>query len=145
MGPKLRKLHDLCIEAANGSGNFLGIDTSLNPSPGMREGSVAAGFAKLEEVPMLGKGASLAAVAEATMAMQDAFEGIKVCGYCGCMLPLCEDVALAESSLTIRELLSPSATCGVGVDTVLWATRARSEDLVGSLDAAAAARRAEVP
>ena len=100
---------------------FAGIDSSLNPSIN-RDGSIAYGFDMLDEISTFGEsGASLAAVAEATMAVQtDLAEKsmIKLCGYCGCMLPLCEDEGLAKSNLNARDLLTLSSTCGVGIDTL---------------------------
>ena len=100
---------------------FAGIDSSLNPSIN-RDGSIAYGFDMLDEISTFGEsGASLAAVAEATLAVQNDLAEksmIKLCGYCGCMLPLCEDEGLAKSNLNARDLLTLSSTCGVGIDTL---------------------------
>ena len=100
---------------------YAGIDSSLNPALG-KDGSIAYGFNMLDEIENFGKsGASLAAVAEATMAVQNDLKNksnIKLCGYCGCMLPLCEDEGLAKSNLNARDLLTLSSTCGVGIDTL---------------------------
>merc|ERR1712150_103764 len=46
----------------------------------------------------------------------------KLTGYNGLMLPLCEDVRLAElasqGKLRMTDLLNVSSVCGVGIDTV---------------------------
>jgi uncharacterized protein (UPF0210 family) len=50
--------------------------------------------------------------------------GIKLIGYNGLMLPVMEDLILAEraseipSTFTLRDLLMFSSVCGVGLDTV---------------------------
>jgi uncharacterized protein len=126
--PTLLSIQELCLSTATTnfvptsgrscSLKYAGIDTSLNPALGS-EGSIGYGFELLEEITSFGRvGASLAAVAEATMTCQHGFEGILLTGYCGCMLPLCEDEQLALSNLDARDLLSLSSTCGVGIDTV---------------------------
>lgn len=43
------------------------------------------------------------------------------CGFCGIMLPVCEDIALAKDPPTLSELLMCSAVCGTGLD-VRWVT-----------------------
>jgi uncharacterized protein (UPF0210 family) len=47
---------------------------------------------------------------------------VKICGYSGLMLPVCEDVGLAsranEQTYNITNLLLYSAVCGCGLDTV---------------------------
>lgn len=102
---------------------YAGIDTSLNPSL-EPEGSVAGAIEVLEEVSQFGGAGSLAAANAITQALQS-MPGIKRTGYCGLMLPLCEDARLAELAsiypkpfLSISTLLSISAVCGVGIDTV---------------------------
>ena len=63
------------------------------------------------------------------------------------MLPLCEDTGLAASKLRPEDLLSLSATCGVGVDTVpLGMVGLEAERLAALyLDAAALAERKQRP
>jgi uncharacterized protein len=101
---------------------FLGIDTSLNPSLDAG-GSVAEAIECLEEVSIFGGSGTLAAVAAITMTLQT-LPSIKAVGYCGLMLPVCEDRRLAEIAsnlepkLRISTILSMSSVCGVGVDTV---------------------------
>ena len=47
-------------------------------------------------------------------------------GYCGLMLPVMEDLVLAARAaesppaFTLRDLLTFSSVCGVGLDTVQW-------------------------
>ena len=126
--PKLTEIQNHCLnmeQTTNTPSSFqfiyAGIDSSLNPALG-KDGSIAYGFNMLDEITNFGEsGASLAAVAEATMAVQNDLSEkskIKLCGYCGCMLPLCEDEGLAKSNLNARDLLTLSSTCGVGIDTL---------------------------
>ncbi|KAL7561209.1 hypothetical protein ACA910_004135 [Epithemia clementina (nom. ined.)] len=127
MQKALSPLQDLCEsfeQRVNSNQNeqlvkFLGIDTSLNPSLD-ENGSVAHALEILEEVQTFGGPGSLAAASAITTTLQS-LPGIKRVGYCGLMLPLCEDSRLAELSgegLGITNLLSISSVCGVGIDTV---------------------------
>lgn len=60
---------------------------------------------------------------------------IKLAGYSGLMLPVMEDVILAqratEGRFTFRDLLTFSAVCGVGLDTVPIAGNTPEEALAG--------------
>jgi uncharacterized protein len=117
---ELEPLVQVCQHAARSCGtSFIGIDTSLNPSLD-RAGSVAAALENLEEVPVFGGPGTVAAAAALTTILQRL--PLPLTGYCGLMLPLCEDVRLAElasnGALRISDLLSISHVCGVGVDTV---------------------------
>ena len=98
---------------------YLGLDSSANPALDAA-GSVAAALEKLEQVATFGGSGTLAAAAAVTRALQ-ALPGPLV-GYCGLMLPVCEDLRLAELAaegrLTVAQLLNVSSVCGVGVDTV---------------------------
>jgi len=104
---------------------YLGIDTSLNPSLD-DGGSVADAIECLDEVrgPFGGTG-SLAAAAAITTALQS-IPDIQITGYSGLMLPVLEDHRLAKLAtsassgdrLTIQKLLCISSVCGVGIDTV---------------------------
>lgn len=123
MAEAIQPIQDLCSEEEESSSwTFRGIDTSLNPSldddDGM-QGSVAAALEQLEEVKIFGGPGSVAGAAAVTKALQS-LPGITTTGYCGYMLPVCEDKRLAELSPTLRisNLLSISAVCGVGIDTV---------------------------
>ena len=97
---------------------FAGIDTSFNPSL-EPEGSIATALELLGH--SIG-GPGVVAVAAAVTKCLQSLPSIKRTGYCGIMLPLCEDVRLVEHSLQgtlrIMDLLSISHVCGVGVDTV---------------------------
>jgi uncharacterized protein (UPF0210 family) len=99
---------------------YLGVDTSLNPSLD-EAGSVARAMEALDEVLVFGGHGTIAAAAVITECLQN-LPGIQRTGYCGLMLPLCEDQRLAElageGTLRISDLLSVSNVCGVGVDTV---------------------------
>lgn len=68
---------------------------------------------------------TLAAVSAVTKAVKSLPEkGIKLIGYSGLMLPVMEDLVLAERAaqtpptFSLRDLLTFSAVCGVGLDTV---------------------------
>lgn len=130
MAEELRPIQNMCRLIASTSGlDYVGIDTSLNPSlQDMNEefpGSVAGAIEALDEVRNFGGSGTLAAAASITTTLQS-LPGIQHCGYSGIMLPVCEDKRLAElsassspsSALSIANLLSISHVCGVGVDTV---------------------------
>jgi hypothetical protein len=123
----LEPVQSIAKSVANeNNATFLGIDSSLNPSLDS-DGSVAAAIEELEEVNVFGGPGTLAAAAEITKALQS-LPGIDLTGYCGLMLPVCEDTRLAELSrddkegherrLRVSDVLSVSSVCGVGVDTV---------------------------
>ena len=99
---------------------YAGIDSSLNPSLAT-DGSVAHAMESLSEVQRFGAPGTLAVAAATTECLQS-LPGIQLVGYCGLMLPLCEDQRLAElatsGSLRIHDLLSICQVCGVGIDTV---------------------------
>lgn len=121
MSEALTPLQLLCQDKLGiGDFEFLGIDTSLNPSLD-EGGSVAAAIETLDEVESFGGPGTLAAAATITETLQS-LPGIQHCGYSGLMLPVCEDQRLAEltdnSALGMANLLSISQVCGVGVDTV---------------------------
>ena len=72
-----------------------------------------------------GEFGTLSAVSAVTKAVKSLSEnGIKTIGYNGLMLPVMEDIVLAERAaqtpptFTLRDLLTFSAVCGVGLDTV---------------------------
>lgn len=146
----LEPLQDICesleqnTSVSHFSMKYLGIDNSLNPSLS-RTGSVAKAIESLKEVqPNFGKQGTLAAAAAITTTLQSL--PLKLTGYCGLMLPVCEDQRLAElgsqNELKISQLLCISSVCGVGVDTVpLSGDVAREELLSLILDVAALAGR----
>lgn len=121
----LMPLQNICEEVSGriSDSTYLGIDSSLNPSLD-DGGSVAEAIEIIDEVGgSFGGRGSLACAAEITKALQS-LPGLKLTGYCGLMLPVCEDRRLSElasknpSELTITQLLNISSVCGVGVDTV---------------------------
>ena len=123
---------------------YLGIDNSLNPSLS-HDGSIAKAIETLDEVQIpFGEQGTLAAAAAITTTLQSL--PLKLTGYCGLMLPVCEDQRLSElgknSQLTISQLLCISSVCGVGVDTVPVPGDLKKEKLQGLiLDVAALASR----
>lgn len=124
--------------------NYLGMDTSLNPSLDA-SGSVAKALETLDQVAIFGGPGSLAAAAAITESIQT-LPDVKRIGYCGLMLPLCEDVRLAElssqNSMSIANLLSVSHVCGVGIDTVPVPGDCSKQELAALLlDVAAVANR----
>lgn len=96
---------------------FLGIDTSI--APALERPNIVEAF----EMLGLGRfgGAGTLAVAERITAALKSVS-VKLCGYCGLMLPVCEDTGLAAAAasgaITLQSLLHYSAVCGVGLDTV---------------------------
>lgn len=150
---ELLPIQRICEEYVNtkqGTGpiEYLGIDTSLNPSLD-HNGSVARAVEHLDEVRgNFGQG-SLSAAAAVTIALQS-IPDIKITGYCGLMLPVLEDQRLAElgmmasstSRIDIQKLLCISSVCGVGVDTVPISGEVSDENLSSlMLDVAALAGR----
>lgn len=95
---------------------FRGID--LSPAPD-GDDSVAAAM-ELAGHGLLGGPGSLALAAAVTQGVRGT--GLPMCGYCGLMLPVMEDTVLArrweEGNLDIDRVLSYSAVCGTGLDTV---------------------------
>jgi uncharacterized protein (UPF0210 family) len=135
MAEILAPVQGICEKVAKeNKATFLGIDSSLNPS--LEEtGSVGSAIEMLSEVKEFGGPGTLGAAAEITRALQS-LEGIKLTGYCGLMLPVCEDTRLAKLAssgdgrqLRITDLLSISSVCGVGVDTVPIPGDAPKEDI----------------
>lgn len=121
MALAIQPVQEICQSIAKRTqSTYLGVDTSLNPSLD-EAGSIAKAIECLEEVAVFGGHGTVAAAAVITECLQS-LPGIQRTGYCGLMLPLCEDQRLAElasaGSLRIADLLSISNVCGVGVDTV---------------------------
>jgi uncharacterized protein len=122
----LTPLQKICLDQlSDNEFEFIGIDTSLNPSLDAG-GSIATAIECLDEVDVFGGPGTLAASSIITQTLQS-LPGIRHCGYSGIMLPVCEDYRLAElthtsnnSNYTLRilDLLSISQVCGVGIDTV---------------------------
>ncbi|MBD2362679.1 DUF711 family protein [Anabaena minutissima FACHB-250] len=97
---------------------FHGIDTSLAPSLD-KQSSIAFAYEKLLD-GKFGNPGTLAISAMLTRVLKKI--PIKICGYSGLMLPVCEDIGLAtranEQTYDITSLLLYSAVCGCGLDTV---------------------------
>jgi uncharacterized protein len=95
---------------------YMGID--LSPAP-LKDISIGAAIENLTTQPM-GSSGTLTAAATITAAIRDI--RVKQTGYSGLMLPILEDSRLAqrwsEGRLSIDALLSYSAVCGTGLDTV---------------------------
>jgi len=72
---------------------YIGLDSSLNPSL-EAHGSVAQALEQLDELTTFGGNGSLAVASAVTTALQSL--PIKLTGYCGLMLPVCEDNRLSE-------------------------------------------------
>jgi uncharacterized protein len=97
---------------------YMGIDLSPAPSP-RENASIGAAIENLTRQPV-GMSGTLTAAATITAAVKDV--KVKQTGYSGLMLPILEDTRLAqrwsEGHISIDALLSYSAVCGTGLDTV---------------------------
>jgi uncharacterized protein (UPF0210 family) len=95
---------------------YMGIDLSPAPSGDV---SIGAAIENLTTQPF-GLSGTLTAAATITAAIKDV--KIKQTGYSGLMLPILEDTRLAqrwsEGHVSLDALLSYSAVCGTGLDTV---------------------------
>jgi uncharacterized protein len=95
---------------------YMGIDLSPAPSGDI---SIGAAIENLTTQPV-GMSGTLTAAATITAAIKDV--KVKQTGYSGLMLPILEDTRLAqrwsEGHISIDALLSYSAVCGTGLDTV---------------------------
>ena len=95
---------------------YMGID--LSPAP-LKNVSIGAALETLTSQPV-GSSGTLAAAATVTAAIRDI--QVKQTGYSGLMLPILEDSRLAqrwsEGRISLDALLSYSAVCGTGLDTV---------------------------
>eukprot|EP00746_Dinoflagellata_sp_MGD_P079239 gnl/MRDRNA2_/MRDRNA2_31664_c0_seq1.p1 gnl/MRDRNA2_/MRDRNA2_31664_c0~~gnl/MRDRNA2_/MRDRNA2_31664_c0_seq1.p1 ORF type:complete len:568 (-),score=127.21 gnl/MRDRNA2_/MRDRNA2_31664_c0_seq1:7-1551(-) len=98
--------------------DYGGIDSSIASAVGS-ESSVVRAYEALELGPFGGA---------STLAISSVITGVikklpvKLCGYSGLMLPLCEDTGMAqrgsEGAISIQQLLHYSAVCGTGIDTI---------------------------
>jgi uncharacterized protein (UPF0210 family) len=95
---------------------YVGIDLSPAPS---KDVSIGAALEDLTSQPF-GSSGTLTAAATVTAALKDIT--VKRTGYSGLMLPILEDTRLAqrwsEGNVSLDALLSYSAVCGTGLDTV---------------------------
>ncbi len=126
-GLRFKELYEQSLETIENSASelsqleniiFGGIDVSTAPSL-EKEGSVALAISNLLDGHFASPG-TLSACEMITGVLRSL--EINICGYSGLMLPVMEDVGLAESAdrnhLTIPDLLSYSSVCGTGLDTV---------------------------
>ena len=125
---------------------FAGIDFSLAPYP--EDGKSLAAAMEALGVPHIGASGSLFAAAFITEAIDRA--DFHRCGFSGLMLPVLEDSVLAaraqNGAVTVNELLSYAAVCGVGLDTIPLAGEVSVEELTAVfLDIAALAARLNKP
>jgi uncharacterized protein (UPF0210 family) len=95
---------------------YVGID--LSPAPA-KDVSIGAALEDLTQQPF-GSSGTLTAAATVTAAIRDIH--VKRTGYNGLMVPILEDERLAqrwsEGNISIDGLLSYSAVCGTGLDTI---------------------------
>jgi hypothetical protein len=95
---------------------YMGID--LSPAPA-GDVSIGAAIENLTTLPV-GFSGTLTAAATITAAIKDV--KVKQTGYSGLMLPILEDTRLAqrwsEGVISLDALLSYSAVCGTGLDTI---------------------------
>ncbi len=95
---------------------YMGIDLSPAPS---KDASIGVAIENLTTQPF-GMSGTLTAAATITAAIRDV--KVKQTGYSGLMLPILEDKRLAqrwsEGRISIDALLSYSAVCGTGLDTI---------------------------
>ena len=121
MEDALLPIQNICESITNsGQSIYVGMDTSLNPSLD-ENGSVIEAIEQIDIVEKFGGAGSIGAAAEITHALKN-LNGIKKVGYCGLMLPVCEDRRLASLAssreIDTTRLLALSSVCGVGLDTV---------------------------
>ena len=95
---------------------YVGMDLSPAPAMGV---SIGAALEDLTQQPF-GSSGTLTAAATVTAAIRDIH--VKRTGYNGLMIPILEDERLAqrwsEGNISIDGLLSYSAVCGTGLDTI---------------------------
>jgi uncharacterized protein (UPF0210 family) len=125
---------------------FGGIDFSLAPYP--TDDKSLAGAMEALGLPWIGAAGSLFTAAFITEAIGRA--NFPSCGFSGLMLPVLEDSVLArrtaEGGVTIQDLLSYAAVCGVGLDTVPLPGDISQASLAAILlDVAALATRLDKP
>jgi uncharacterized protein len=117
LGSEARNIEALAGRVDQDTGwTYMGID--LSPAP-MKNVSIAAALETLTAQP-IGSPGTLTGAATITAAIRDI--RVKQTGYNGLMLPVLEDSRLAqrwsEGRLSLDSLLSYSAVCGTGLDTV---------------------------
>jgi uncharacterized protein (UPF0210 family) len=106
---------------------YLGAD--LSPAPG-KDASIGTAIENISKQPF-GASGTLTAVGVITSALKEI--GLRRTGYSGLMLPILEDAVLAErwnaGGVSLDALVSYSAVCGTGLDTVPLPGDATAEQL----------------
>lgn len=125
---------------------YSGLDFSLAPFP--TDDKSLAGALEGLGIPHLGAPGSLFSAAFITEAIGRA--NFPRCGFSGLMLPVLEDSVLARRAaqgvITINDLLSYAAVCGVGLDTIPLPGDVSESSLTAILlDVAALAARLDKP
>jgi hypothetical protein len=121
LGSAARDVQELAGRVDQDTGwTYMGIDLSPAPMPSAGNNvSIAAALETLTAQP-IGSPGTLTGAATITAAIRDIT--VKQTGYSGLMLPILEDARLAqrwsEGRLSLDSLLSYSAVCGTGLDTV---------------------------
>ena len=115
----LKKVEVICWEISkNFNIKFTGIDSSLAPALD-KNSSIAYSYESLG-LGKFGSPGTLAISAMITKVLKKV--PVSLCGYSGLMLPVCEDLGLAERAnegcYNLTNLLLYSAVCGCGLDTV---------------------------
>lgn len=126
--------------------NFNGIDVSIAPSVHPDE-SIAFAFEKMG-LGRFGESGTLFLAKLVTEVLRSL--DVKKCGYSGLMLPILEDYGLAERNkqgfLDLNKLLSFSAVCGTGLDTIPLAGDVSEEKIYALLlDVAALSDKLDKP
>ncbi len=113
----------------SGAFEFAGIDSSAAPSKN------CASMTKVYELmglPYFGAAGSVEVSALLTKVFKS-IQGVPLVGFSGLMLAVTEDLGLAEGTqkqyFDIRALLTYSAVCGIGLDTVPMAGNAKAESI----------------
>ncbi len=117
LGTHAAAIEKLALAAAQETGwTYIGMDAT--PAP-LKDVSIGAAIEKFTGV-RLGASGTLLAASIITAAVKAA--PVKHVGYSGLMLPVLEDVRIAqrwsEGALTLDALLAYSAVCGAGLDTI---------------------------
>jgi uncharacterized protein len=117
LGNEARNIEELAGRVDRDTGwAYVGID--LSPAP-LKNVSIAAALETLTAQPV-GSPGTLTGAATITAAIRDI--QVKQTGYNGLMLPVLEDSRIAqrwsEGRLSLDSLLSYSAVCGTGLDTI---------------------------
>lgn len=117
-------------------------------APTLGEGAESARYREVGSFGTLAAVSTVTAGIKALAISQD--RPIKLTGYSGLMLPVMEDVVLAqraaEGRFGVRDLLMFSSVCGVGIDTVPVPGNSSPEALAGVyMETAALAFRLNKP